>query len=95
MAPQAHGRQLALITVRPDSLPSCASSAPREEVDAIAEATAGRRRTRPMCRWSRLGASRSEIVLVAWAVAVVVLFLLQPSTIDILLAAASLLGGGG
>jgi hypothetical protein len=40
--------------------------------------------------------SRSEIVLVAWAVAVVVLFLLQPSTIDILLAAvASLLGGGG
>ncbi len=56
-----------------------------------------RRRTRPdvSVELTRRP-SRSEIVLVAWAVAVVVLFLLQPSTIDILLAAvASLLGGGG
>ncbi|MBP7558952.1 MAG: hypothetical protein KBA64_00590 [Armatimonadetes bacterium] len=56
-----------------------------------------RRRTRPdVSVEPTRRPSRSEIVLVAWAVAVVVLFLLQPSTIDILLAAvASLLGGGG
>lgn len=42
VAPQAHGRQLALITVRPDEPPIVRFvSSPWEEADAIAEATAG------------------------------------------------------
>ncbi len=56
----------------------------------------GRRRTRPDASVEPTRhPARSEIVLVAWALVVVVLFLLQPSTIDILLAAAATLLGGG
>lgn len=46
-------------------------------------------------RGERLTATRAEILLLAWAFLVVVTFLIQPSTTDVVLASLFLILGGG